>query len=187
MLQFVAGDLVEQRGRDVTALDPATRPADDLFAHVNGLWITSHTIPADRASDGVLRALRDRSEEQVRDIITELGRQVADGQQQDDDAAKIGAAFASFMDTQAIEAAGLAPLRTDLALIEQASTQAELTGALGALQRTGAGGAGGTFETGRFVKAGGQPMSNLFLSMADRMGVKNLERFGDSNGRLASV
>ncbi len=50
-----------------------------------------------------------------------------------------------------------------------------------------AGGAGGTFETGRFVKAGGQPMSNLFLSMADRMGVKNLERFGDSNGRLATV
>jgi len=128
-------------GIDVSALDPATRPADDLFAHVNGLWITSHTIPADRASDGVLRALRDRSEEQVRDIITELGRQVADGQQQDDDAAKIGAAFASFMDTQTIEAAGLAPLRTDLALIEQASTQAELTGALGALQRTGAGGA----------------------------------------------
>ena len=128
-------------GIDVSALDPATRPADDLFAHVNGLWITSHTIPADRASDGVLRALRDRSEEQVRDIITELGRQVAEGQQQDDDAAKIGAAFASFMDTQTIEAAGLAPLRTDLALIEQASTQAELTGALGALQRTGAGGA----------------------------------------------
>src|SRR5678815_5603854 len=50
-----------------------------------------------------------------------------------------------------------------------------------------AGGAGGTFETGRFVKAGGQPMSNLFLSMADRMGVKSLERFGDSTGRLTSV
>lgn len=128
-------------GIDVTALDPATRPADDLFAHVNGRWIASHTIPADRASDGVLRALRDRSEEQVRDIITELGDQVAAGQQQDEDAAKVGAAFASFMDTEAIEAAGLAPLRTDLALIEQASTQAELTGALGALQRTGAGGA----------------------------------------------
>jgi hypothetical protein len=50
-----------------------------------------------------------------------------------------------------------------------------------------AGGAGGTFEPGRFVKAGGQPMSNLFLSMADRMGVKSLERFGDSTGRLTSV
>jgi len=50
-----------------------------------------------------------------------------------------------------------------------------------------AGGAGGTFQTGRFLKAGGQPMSNLFLSMAERMGVNSLERFGDSTGRLTWV
>jgi hypothetical protein len=50
-----------------------------------------------------------------------------------------------------------------------------------------AGGAGGTFETGRFVKAGGQAMSNLFLSMADRMGVRHVDRFGDSTGRLTAV
>ena len=30
-------------------------------------------------------------------------------------------------------------------------------------------------------------MTNLFLSMADRMGVTGLERFGDSTGRLGNV
>ena len=50
-----------------------------------------------------------------------------------------------------------------------------------------AGNGGGTLETGRYVKAGGQPMSNLFLTMADRMGVKNLERFGDSTQPLTVV
>lgn len=50
-----------------------------------------------------------------------------------------------------------------------------------------AGSAGGSFESGRFVKAGGQPMSNLFLSMADHMGVPGLDRFGDSTGRLSRV
>jgi hypothetical protein len=30
-------------------------------------------------------------------------------------------------------------------------------------------------------------MSNLFLTMADRMGVKNLERFGDSTQPLTVV
>ncbi len=50
-----------------------------------------------------------------------------------------------------------------------------------------AGGGGGTITPGRFVKHGGKPASNLFLSMADRMGVKNLERFGDSTGRLENV
>lgn len=50
-----------------------------------------------------------------------------------------------------------------------------------------AGGGGGTLTPGRFVHHGSQPTSNLFLSLADRMGVAGLERFGDSSGRLANV
>lgn len=50
-----------------------------------------------------------------------------------------------------------------------------------------AGAGGGTITPGRFVKHGGKPATNLFLSMADRMGVKNLERFGDSTGRLENI
>jgi len=50
-----------------------------------------------------------------------------------------------------------------------------------------AGGGGGTFSTGRYVRHRGEPMTNLFLSMADRMGLQGLERFGDSTGRLANL
>ena len=50
-----------------------------------------------------------------------------------------------------------------------------------------AGNGGGTLEAGRYFKAGGQPMSNLFLAMADRMGVKNVDRFGDSTKILSGV
>jgi hypothetical protein len=50
-----------------------------------------------------------------------------------------------------------------------------------------AGGGGGTLNPGRYVKHGNQSAMNLYLSLADRMGVKNLERFGDSTGRLANV
>ena len=50
-----------------------------------------------------------------------------------------------------------------------------------------AGAGGGTVTSGRFVKQGGKPASNLFLSMADRMGLQNLERFGDSTGRLENI
>jgi hypothetical protein len=50
-----------------------------------------------------------------------------------------------------------------------------------------AGSAGGTFTPGRFVRQNSQPMSNLFLSMADSMGVKGLNRFGDSTARLTDV
>lgn len=50
-----------------------------------------------------------------------------------------------------------------------------------------AGGGGGTLTPGRYVQHGGKPMSNLLLSMSDRLGVQGLERLGDSTGRIASV
>jgi len=50
-----------------------------------------------------------------------------------------------------------------------------------------AGGGGGTLQGGRYLKANGQPLMNLFLSLADRMGVPSLPRFGDSTGRLAGL
>ncbi|SDS68836.1 putative endopeptidase [Paraoerskovia marina] len=123
-------------GIDLDALDPTTRPQDDLYRHVNGRWIDSHEIPADRSMDGSFRALHDAAEEQVRDIITSAAEGATGGVE-----AKIGALYQSFMDIEAIETLGNAPLAADLDPVLGASTPAELTAALGALQRTGAGGA----------------------------------------------
>jgi Protein of unknown function (DUF1552) len=50
-----------------------------------------------------------------------------------------------------------------------------------------AGGAGGTFSPGRHVKFKSQPMSNLYLSMLDRMGVDGVPRHGDSTGRIEGI
>ncbi|MCB1236405.1 MAG: DUF1552 domain-containing protein [Verrucomicrobiae bacterium] len=50
-----------------------------------------------------------------------------------------------------------------------------------------AGHGGGKIETGRHLRLGSDtPMSNLFLSMLDRMGVAE-ESFGDATGRLAGI
>jgi hypothetical protein len=50
-----------------------------------------------------------------------------------------------------------------------------------------AGSGGGTLNPGRFVRHGSTPAANLFLSMADRMGLEDLRRFGDSTGRLNNI
>jgi len=50
-----------------------------------------------------------------------------------------------------------------------------------------AGSAGGRLQTGRYLKTEPTPLTNLFLSMADKMGVEGIERHGDSTGRLAGV
>jgi len=139
-----AGPGEPRSGIDLSALDPAVRPQDDLYRHVNGRWLATHVIPPDRAMDGSFRALLDQAELHVREIITDLGEAVASGSPDvGADAAKVGALYASFMDTDTIESLGTSPLQTDLALVAAATSQAELTGALGALQRTGGAGAVG--------------------------------------------
>jgi hypothetical protein len=50
-----------------------------------------------------------------------------------------------------------------------------------------AGAGGGALTPGRYVRHGSTPASNLYLSLADRMGVEGLSRFGDSTGRLRNV
>jgi putative endopeptidase len=126
-------------GIDASELDPRVRPQDDLFRHVNGRWIDTHAIPADRAMDGAFRALHDKAEEQVRAIITELGRQAPSATVTT--ASQVGGLYASFMDTERVEALGLTPIAGELARVQAATTTAELTTLLGELQRTGGAGA----------------------------------------------
>ncbi len=50
-----------------------------------------------------------------------------------------------------------------------------------------AGSGGGSMTSGRVLNVKSKPMSNLFLSMADRFGAQRLERFGDSTGRIEAI
>lgn len=50
-----------------------------------------------------------------------------------------------------------------------------------------AGNGGGLLNAGQYLQASSVPMSNLYLSMLDHMGVPRLDRFGDSTGRLTGV
>jgi hypothetical protein len=50
-----------------------------------------------------------------------------------------------------------------------------------------AGAGGGALKTGRYVKHHNKPVTNLFLGMAQTLGVTRLERFGDSTGRLEDI
>src|ERR1700760_3799295 len=129
-------------GLDLSFVDDAARPQDDLFGHVNGRWLTDYAIPADRATDGAFRLLADRAEEQVRDIITEAAAsQGAEGT----DPQRIGDLYASFMDTDTIASLGVRPLLDELAGVDAALTPTELAAELGELQRTGIGGGTGVY------------------------------------------
>lgn len=50
-----------------------------------------------------------------------------------------------------------------------------------------AGSGGGGLKAGRYLKTKPAPLTNLFLSMADRMGAQGLVKQGDSTGRLEAI
>jgi len=138
----VEANLDTKSGIDLSHIDPALRPQDDLFGHVNGRWLAEYQIPADRATDGAFRTLYDRAEEQIRDLIN----QAADsGAAAGTDEQRIGDLYASFMDEETVRERGLAPLLDELAAIDTPDTPEALAGVLGALQRTGVGGGAGFY------------------------------------------
>ncbi|KAA0019411.1 M13 family metallopeptidase [Antrihabitans cavernicola] len=140
-----ANTQAEHSGIDLGYLDEATRVQDDLFVHVNGRWLEDYQIPGDRAVDGAFRSLYDQAEIDVQTIITEAAdAKAAPGT----DAQRIGDLFSSFMDADAVEAAGLAPIADELAAVAGAADADALAAVVGTQQRTGiGGGVGGYVDT----------------------------------------
>jgi len=50
-----------------------------------------------------------------------------------------------------------------------------------------AGAGGGSLTPGRYIQNKSAPVTNLYLSMMDRMGATGVTRFGDSTGRLLNI
>ncbi|QGU06179.1 Neutral endopeptidase [Corynebacterium occultum] len=98
---------------------------NDLYHYVNGPWLAEHVIPEDRGVDGTFHQLRDDAEADVHAIVKE-------------DGGRAGTLFKSFMDTEAINAAGLAPLDADLDRLAVSDIQGFLQ-VLGELDREGVG------------------------------------------------
>ncbi|MFI6042014.1 M13 family metallopeptidase [Nocardia sp. NPDC051321] len=141
-MEVVTSELSSPSGIDLSYLDQGVRVQDDLFAHVNGKWLADHEIPADRAVDGALRTLYDQAERDVQVIIQNAAAQAAEP---GSDARKIGDLFTSFMDTETVAAAGLAPISAELAAIYAITDRTAFAALLGRLQRTGVSGAIGFY------------------------------------------
>ena len=115
-------------------LDPAVRPADDLFRHVNGRWLATAQIADDRAAAGAFVDLRDESEIAIRDIVTGLA-----GTEPGTDAERIEHLYGSFIDAEKVDALGLAPLAPILAEIDEVASVDDLLGYFARSSRRGTG------------------------------------------------
>ena len=115
-------------GLDLPGMDRAVRPQDDLFRAGNGHWLATTEIPADKSSFGMVAQLRDLSDQRVRALVEGLAK---GGPKAGSAEHKVGAYYASFMDTAAIDKAGLTPVKPLLDGIQAIQTREQLAAWLG--------------------------------------------------------
>lgn len=115
-------------GVDLSQRDTSIRPGDDFFRYMHGRWLQEFELPANRLVHGAPYVLRDLSDDRVRAIIDELtsGEPAAGSM-----ARKISDYYLSFMDTDALDALGISPLRPALARVQEIDSLADLIAAFG--------------------------------------------------------
>jgi putative endopeptidase len=132
--QPVVGDgKALKSGVELGNFDKSVRPQDDFFRYVNGQWLKTTPIPADKASYGAFTQLFDLSQERLRAIIDETAAKP--GKAHGSDEQKVGDFYASFMDEAKLEALGLKPLEKEFARIDALKSTAEIPALLAHYQR----------------------------------------------------
>lgn len=111
-------------GIETSAIDASVRAQDDFYAHVNGAWLKSFEIPADRSNYGSFTLLAERSEKRTRAIIEEAAEASSAA---GSEAAKIGALYKSFMDVEKINELGLSPVQAELDAIAALGSHEDVT------------------------------------------------------------
>jgi len=104
-------------------MDTTTKPGDDFFKYANGGWLKKNPIPPAYSSWGIGNVL----EEELRDRLKKINLDALNANAENGtNTQKIGDFYFSGMDTLQIEKQGIAPLKEELAKIENIKSIADL-------------------------------------------------------------
>ena len=111
-------------GFDPATLSTDVDPGDDFFAYANQKWLDANPLPAEFSRFGAFNLLREKSTADVKALVDQLTSK--DPATLSADESRIVEAYNAYLDTAAIEAAGLAPAQPYLTAIQDADTLAAL-------------------------------------------------------------
>jgi len=120
-------------GIDLAAMNTSVAPGDDFFRYVNGTWLDSYEIPADRSRSGTFITLRDESEVDVHSIVAELAEAESPHGSVEQ---KVGDFYNSWMNVAALDARGLTTLQPRLDAIAAIDSRDDLMVAFADLHAT---------------------------------------------------
>src|SRR5687768_12767955 len=101
-------------GFDLAGMDRSVRPGDDFFRYSGGTWMKETPIPPDRSSWSTFSILRANAERDVKSIVETISKRPSEPGSIEQ---KVADFYVSYLDTTAIEKAGLGPVLDDLAAI----------------------------------------------------------------------
>ncbi len=115
-------------GIDTAQMDTAIKPGDDFYKYVNGKWLASFKMPADKASYYTFDALQDKSENDIHTLLDDLAKspQTAGSVQK-----KVLDLYNSWMDEATAEGRNVEPLKADFEAINAAKTKADIVELMG--------------------------------------------------------
>ncbi|MCX4093124.1 M13 family metallopeptidase [Nocardia sp. alder85J] len=108
--------------------DPAVRPQDDLFRHVNGRWLAEYRLPPDKVSYGTFGEVADLVQGQLHDIVRGI-RDPRPGSAEQ----QIRDLYEARLDLDTIERLGMSPLADLFDTIDSAPGRTELAHVMGRL------------------------------------------------------
>jgi putative endopeptidase len=108
---------------DVRSMDRSVDACEDLYTFACGGWLKNNPIPADQTAWSVYGKLGFENQRYLWGILESVAKPTANRTPSQQ---KIGDFFAACMNTDAIDRAGIAPLRADLARIDALTDRKQL-------------------------------------------------------------
>ncbi|MGX7668422.1 M13 family metallopeptidase [Flavobacterium pedocola] len=165
----------------VTNRDTTVNPANDFFNYANGGWFKKNPIPASERSNGIFRTIGDTINSQIKQICVKASEDT--GAEKGSNKQKIGDFYASGMDENAIEKAGLTPLNGNMQKIDAIKDVPSLMTTIGYLHTQGAGPAF-SFYVGQDDKISTQYA--LFLSQGG-LGMGNRDYYFNTDAETVKI
>ena len=110
------------------SMDTSVKPGDDFYSYANGMWMKNTPIPDDRASIGADYIADKERERQTRELLDAILKSNPPAGSND---AKIASYYKAYVDTDAIDKAGIAPAKADLDAIAAIADRKQLSAMIG--------------------------------------------------------
>jgi len=113
-----------EKAFDPGSMNPSVKTGDDFYEYVEGTWLKSHQVPADKSRYGEFEIVKDRTYDHVKKIVERAANNTSASKGSLEQ--KIGVFYRVGMDNTTLEKQRLDPIKDELRLIDNISSTSDV-------------------------------------------------------------